>query len=153
MSDHLIIQVRDAIKGQVTGLATTGSHVYRYSEVTQDEATLPALLIEYQEDQAEPAALGFPVLEQLAPVYLLHILVKQKGDYEQAAFLIRNEVETALLGSVQGKTVGGLVQWIRRAAAECQRDESADKPVYRLTLQLQANIRHLESRPDSIVLS
>jgi hypothetical protein len=28
MADHLIIQVRDAIKAQLTGLATTGANVF-----------------------------------------------------------------------------------------------------------------------------
>jgi hypothetical protein len=70
-----------------------------------------------------PKSLGFPALEQLGPVYIVHILVKQQGDFEKAAFLIRNEVETALLGTVQGKTLDGLVQWLRRVSAECERDE------------------------------
>jgi hypothetical protein len=138
---------------RLTNLATTQGNVFLYSEVTYADESLPMLAIEYQDDQRGTRSLGFPVLEQLGPVYLVHIIVKQKGDYEKAAFLIRNEVETALLGSVQAKTLGGLVQWLRRVSAACERDEGTGTPVYRLTLQLQANIRHLESRPDSIVLS
>jgi hypothetical protein len=100
-----------------------------------------------------PAALGFPALEDVGPVFLVHIVVKQKGDYEQAAFLIRSEVETALLGTKEAKTLDGLVQWLRRVGGAPEREERADRPAYKLTLQLQAKLRHLESRPDSVSLA
>jgi hypothetical protein len=151
--DHIIIQVRDAIRAQLTNLAVTQGNVFLYSEAAFDESHLPLLAIEYQEDSAEPIGLGFPAAEDLGPVYQVHILVKQKGDYEQAAFLVRNQVESALFGTREAKTLGGLVQWVRRVSAECARDESVDKPVYRLTLQLQAKVRHFEAAPESGSLS
>lgn len=147
--DHLIIQARDAMRDALTNLPITGANAYLYSEVPFPELQLPLLAIEYQEDKADPKSLGFPALEELGPVFVVHILVKQEGDFEKAAFLIRNDVEQALLASVQGKTLGGLVQWLRRVGAECERDELPNNPVYRLSLQFQASIYHLESLPDS----
>lgn len=153
MSDHVIIQVRDAILARIKGLFTTGPNALLYTETELPETLLPCVMIQYQEDSTEPISLGYPALVDVGPVFLLHCVVKQKDDFEQAAFLVRSEVEAALFGTAEAKSLGGLVQWIRCVAAEGDRHEAAEIPAYRLTLQVQARLRHLESRPDSFNLS
>jgi hypothetical protein len=129
-----------------------GTNVFLYSEVTfAEETAAHRWRSSTKRIRRSPHRSASRRSSSSGPVYLVHIIVKQKGDYEKAAFLIRNEVETALLGSVQGKTLGGLVQWLRRVSAAPSAMRARRTPVYRLTLQLQANIRHLESRPDSVI--
>jgi hypothetical protein len=152
MADHLIIQVRDAILAQITGLTTTGAHAFLLTEVPEDESVLPCVAIEYQDDTSEPIGLGFPGPTNLGAVYIIHCVVKQKGDSEKAAFLVRKEVEAALFGTALAKTLNGLVLWIRAVGGDSDRSEKLNVPGYSARLQVQAMIRHLESRPDSIAI-
>lgn len=149
MADHVVIQIRDALKAKITGLATTGANVFLHSE--QDQATVPCVLVEYADDSDERVSIGVPAIEDLNTTFWLHILVKQIGDFEKAAFAIRKEIEQAILGSIAGLTLDGSLQLLTRAAAQKGEDQLLDKPVYRLSLQIAAKIRHKESLPDSLV--
>jgi hypothetical protein len=149
MADHVVIQVRDALKAKVTGLATCGANVFLHSE--QAQATLPCTLVEYSDEGDERQSIGLPAIEDLDVSFWLHILVKQTGDFEKAAFTIRKEIETALQSTVAGLTLDGKVQKLDRVGAQKGEDQLLDKPCYRLSLQYQIKIRHLESQPDSLV--
>lgn len=152
MADHVVIQVRDAIiaalQGQGSGLSS--ANVFASKGRPKDISIVPYLYVEYEDDQAERESLGFPSLEQLETTYSIVIVVAQTGDYEKAAFLLRNQVELALLGTVSAMTLGGKVQLMTRTQARKEVDETATKPVYSLTLTVVARIRHQESLPDTL---
>jgi hypothetical protein len=120
--------------------------------VPDSEAVLPCVAIEYQDDSSEPIGLGFPGPTDTGAVYIIHCVVKQKGDCEKAAFQVRKEVELALFGTAQAKTLNGLVQWVRGVGGDSDRSDKLNLPGYSARLQVQAKIRHLESRPDSIAI-
>lgn len=149
MAEHVVIQIRDALKAKVTGLTTCGANVFLHSE--QAQATLPCILVEYSDDGDERASIGLPAIEDINAAYYLHILVKQTGDYEKTAFTVRKEIETALQSTIAGLTLDGKVQKLDRPGAQKGEDMLGDKPCYRLSMQYQIKIRHLESLPDSLV--
>ena len=157
MADHVIIQVRDAVISRLTSAVTAvSSRVYRSDEEPTDASLCPFLMVELAGDNDERIAInggavaGIPAnLESIALTVMVHCVVKQDGDAEAAAYNLRRDVESALLGTVAALTLDGKVQMTTRLAGEPRQDSVGDQEAYKLALQFQMLIYHLESQPDS----
>jgi len=156
MPDHVIIQVRDAVIARLKTAATVaGNNVFRKDEEPQDDTLCPFIMVECGGDTAERDSLNGgngatpSILEMLDASTIIHCVVKQSGDAEQAAYNLRGQVEAALLGSAAALTLDGKVQMTTRRAAQPRQDVLGDLESYAVALQFQHNIWHLESQPTS----
>lgn len=151
MANHIIQQVRDDLLARITGLATTGANAFLFNQIPQDETKVPFLYIRTLDDQDERVSLGYPCVEEMRLNFEIAIVVYSNGDYEAIALNIRKQVEVALFGSIAAVTLGGKIVLLTRSSAQVDEDETGGKPTYVIRLQLTAQVRHLESQPDSFV--
>lgn len=152
MADHVIIQVRDAVIAKLkTGVTLVTNRVFTTDEEPQDDASLPFVMVELMEDSAERLSIGGfgTILEDLTHTMMIHCVVKALGDVEQAAFAIRAQVESTLLGSTAGATLDGKVPNTRRTGASTTRRSNGEYEGYCVALQFEFTIRHLEHNADS----
>lgn len=158
MTDHVVIQARDDIVTRLKAAVTAVSNrVYLMHEVQPEEVDAdnsPFLVVQVGDDTAEilgvnSADAAREILEDLAVPVFVTCVVKADGDAEASAYELRAVVETALLGTVDGNTLGGKVQRISRVAAANNRDEALDQGAYAITLQLEVLITHLQGSPTS----
>ena len=151
MANHVIQQVRDDILARITNLTTTGARAYLYKDRPQDPSKVPFLYLQTGADSPDQSSgsLGFPQLEDLLIDFEVTIVCFQTGDYEAQALTIRKEIETALLGTVDAKTLSGKVLWLKRTNCQPDQDDTGGKPCYALRLTITGRLRHLETQPDS----
>lgn len=159
MANHVVIQVRDAIVSRLAAAATAaGSRVYRTDQwlLGEIEDTSPFIVVEVGGDDAEVMALGSgaassapQILEDLNLTVFIHCVAKLDGDAEKVAVNLRGEVEASLLGSLAGKTLGGLVVDVRRPGGSAVRNQEIEQEVFGSVLQLEVQIRHLQGEPTS----
>jgi hypothetical protein len=159
MADHVIIQARDAIITRLKAASTAaGSRVYRVDEYQMGDidVTSPFVVLELGDDADEVIGVGSgadasapQILEDIALTVFVHCVAKLDGDAEKTAFNLRGQVEASLLGSLAGKTLGGLVADVRRPAGAVARNQETDQEIFQSTLQLEVLIRHLQGEPTS----
>lgn len=162
MSDHVIIQARDALiailKEEVDSVA---ERVYKAGEVPQEELSAersPFIVVQLGGDQDERISMNNgsaapDILEDVKATIFVHCVVKMDGDAELAAYNVRSEVETALLSTNNGLTLGGAAVMISRVAADNNRDEALDQGAYNVALQFEVLIQHPEGRPTSLTFT
>lgn len=151
MANHIIQQVRDDLLSRITGLTTTGANAFLFNQIPQDETKVPFLYLRTLDDQDQRATLGYPCVEEMLLNFEISIVVYANGDYEAAALNIRKEIELALFGSIAAVTLGGKIVLLTRPSAQIDEDETGGKPTYVIRLQITAQVRHLESQPDSFI--
>lgn len=157
---HVLIQVRDEVITRLkAGVPSVANRVYRYDEVPPEEIPedlLPAVVVWLGDDHAERVGEngdGDPtvpsILEDITQVIYIACAVKTTSDPEKTAYDIRSEVETTLLGTSAGLTLGGRVVMLSRVAGSNNRDDALEIGAYNVQLQLEALVRHLERLPTS----
>ena len=151
MANHIIQQVRDDLLSRITGLTTTGANAFLFNQIPQDETKVPFLYLRTLDDQDQRVSLGYPCVEEMLLNFEISIVVYANGDYESAALNIRKEIELALFGSIAAVTLGGKIVLLTRPSAQIDEDETGGKPTYVIRLQITAQVRHLESQPDSFI--
>lgn len=159
MAEHVIIQVRDDIISRIKAAATAAStRVYAPYEVPVEEVstTSPFVIVEVGDDQDTRQAIGSgaavngpQILEDIVVSMFVHCIAKLDGDAEKTAYALRGQIETALLGSNAGLTLGGLVLMLTRVAGFNNRDQAIEQEAYSAGMQLAVQIRHLEGSPTS----
>lgn len=159
MTDHVIIQTRDAIIARLLAANTAaGTRVYRSDEwlMGQISATSPFSVVELGDDADEVMAVGSgasatvpEILEDIIATFFVHCVAKLDGDAEKVAMNLRGDVEASLLGSLAGKTLSGTVVDVRRVGGSVSRNQETDQEVFDATLQLEVQIRHLQGLPTS----
>lgn len=160
MTDHVIIQVRDELISRLkAGVSSVSSRVYRKDEIQSEEMpaeNAPALIVWLGDDSDERIGVNGAdsapaILEDINLTIFVACMTKADGDTEKTAYNMRSEVETTLLGSDAGLTLGGKVAMITRVAGSNNRDDTPDQGAYNAVLQIEAKIRHLEGLPTSFV--
>lgn len=100
MADHLVLQLRDQIVTDVTGLSTTGSSVYKGRIAPIQDADLPALKImvgESEQDEEQRSG-AYPHRVVLRTEFIIRILTSTTTDPDATLFQIAKEVQVALGG-------------------------------------------------------
>lgn len=161
MTDHVIIQVRDDIITRLkAGVTSVSSRVYRKDEIQPEEidaTNSPALVVWLGDDVDERMGMnasssGIPsILEEINQTLFVGCLAKADGDVEKTTYNLRADVETTLLGTDAGLTLGGKVVMLTRVAGANNRDDAPDQGAYNALLQFEVKIRHLEGLPTSFV--
>ncbi|HEX6828793.1 MAG TPA: hypothetical protein VF104_07425 [Burkholderiales bacterium] len=99
MAHHLRRQIREAAAALLTGLATTGGHVYASRVHPLSDGELPALRIYATEETSEPEGINPPDLPKYFERRLTLVIeacAKAGADLDDTLDLIAQEVEVAL---------------------------------------------------------
>lgn len=101
MADHLVLQLRDRIVTDVTGLTTTGSSVYTSRIAPIQDSALPAVKVmvgESEQDESQRSG-DYPHRVLFRTEFAVRILVSTAADDpESELFGIAKEVQVALGG-------------------------------------------------------
>lgn len=150
---HVRKQVRDAVIARVTGLATTASRVYASRVDPLEVGMVPGLIVRNGDELVERVALGMPSpLVRRAQTVIVAPHVRATSAIDDALDQVAEEVEEALLGSVDGLTVGGLavdVQLVNIGEPRISGD--GDRLVAAMDMQFQILINAREGIPDAVV--
>lgn len=160
MANHVIIQTRDAIIARlVAGVSAVSSRVYKRDSEAVDASKCPHLVVEIG-DFSSPAESGSlnggdattpRILQDTLVVFLVRCVVQQvqDADAEDAAFDLVTAVESTLMGTIAGKTLGGTIVDLHRLGGSPAQDSGGELETYSVVLQFQAWLRHLQGTPDS----
>lgn len=96
MAYHLRRQIREAATALLTGLSTTGGHVYASRIHPLNDAELPALRIYATEEPSEPTGIHAPKLLERRLTLVIEACAKAAADLDDTLDLIAQEVEVAL---------------------------------------------------------
>jgi len=123
---HVRQQIRDDIVATLTGLATTGSNVFRSRIFPLEQTNLPALVIYSKSETSEYDTIGLPrsinrVLDVAVEAY-----VKGVSNYDNTLDTIAVQVEEAIAADV---TLGGLAKDAQITAFEADFAGDGEQPV------------------------
>lgn len=142
---HVREQIRDAVVTACTGLATTGTRVYRERLYQLRAADLPGLRIYCGAEQVEPDRLGASHGLQRDMDLMVEGLARATSDLDETLDDICAEVEAALCADI---TLGGKAKLLYLAAIDDpeQSDES-DQPTGLVRLRFRVQYRTLNTTP------
>ena len=145
MANHIREQIRNGVVTQLTGLATTGSHVFDARVRPLQESELPCLLVGTQEDETEYLTAGInpTILWNIA--LSVRVVVKQTGAIEHVIDNICTEVLQALAAD---HTIGGLAKGFARASSSLEFDGEGEQKVGIRTVLFQVQAMTRETTPD-----
>jgi len=139
---HVRKQIRDDIVTTLTGLATTGSRVYRSRVYPVADNKLPGLLIYTSSEEIETASLRPPRTQMRALTVTVEMYVKAVSNFDTQVDTISQEVEEALAVDV---TRGGLAKDTTPTSFEVEYSGDGDQPVAVGRLSVQVNYATLEN--------
>jgi hypothetical protein len=123
---HVRKQIRDNIVTTITGLATTGSNVYRTRVYPLADAKLPGLAIFTDSEEIEPSTITPPRTQMRTLTVRIEAFVKGVSNFDDQLDTISEEVEEALAADI---TRGGLAQDTRITGFEADFSGEGDQPV------------------------
>jgi hypothetical protein len=145
---HVRKQIRDALATQLTGLATTGSRVFKTRLYPIGEAKLPAILIYANSESASMLSIGQPRLNQRTLDLSVECVAKATSSIEDTLDQMALEVEEAIYTDV---TLGGLTKDVVLSTTEIEISAEGDQPVGGIRLNYLATYAVKEDNPDVAV--
>lgn len=147
MADHLRTQIRASLKILLTGLATTGDHVFTSVIQPLEDDDLPAIVLGFPSEEIEtPDQLAVKNRKiGRALSYPVTVRVKQIGDVEAVMNEILKEIETAWSAD---RLLGGLLRDSSMVSIEQNISSLGEKPIGEATLTFIMTYRSLEGAPD-----
>jgi hypothetical protein len=118
--------IRDNIVSTLTGLAETGSRVFRNRVYPIAEDRLPGLLIFTESEEIEPSTITPPRTQMRRLVVGVEAYVKGVSNYDDQLDTISEQVEEALAADV---TRNGLAKDTRIGSFESEFSGEGDQPV------------------------
>lgn len=146
MANHLHKQIRDAVKADLTGLATTATRVYANRLYPLADADLPGLRIYLDEEQAETLSIHAPMHDRRLSL-VVEACAKAASGLDDTLDQISKEVETAL---ANGITVAGRVI-VPDYTGMTYSDEIADKPVGVKRMIFSIQFFAAQAAPDTLL--
>lgn len=150
MANHVRQQIREAVAATLTGLATTGSHVYQSRIRPLADTELPALRVFTSQEAVNNAVtVGFPNRQERTLTVRVEAVVKAVAAYDDTLDTIIKECEAALNASASAYTAGGLARGgITLDQIEIDLDADTDKPVGIARMDFQALYFTQSNAPD-----
>lgn len=101
MADHVHTQIVEALVTALTGLATTGAHVYANRLHPLAESTLPAMRLSLDQESVEGYTLHpNPILDRRLTVVVEACVLADDGSADATVEQIQKEVEIALAAGI-----------------------------------------------------
>jgi len=123
---HVRQQIRDDIVTTLTGLATTGSNVFRSRIFPLEETNLPALCIYTKSETSEYDTIGLPRSVNRVLDVAVEAYVKGVSNYDNTLDTIAVEMEEAIAADI---TLGGLAKDAQITAFEADFAGDGEQPV------------------------
>ncbi len=147
MANHLRRQIREAVATAVTGLTTTGSHVFQSRVYTLQATNLPALRISLGAETITPVTIHGPLTQERALQVEINAVHQAVEDLDDALDGILKEVEIA----VAGMSLSGLASSVELVSIERPEFEAGSQPIGQTTLIYEAKYYTLANAPDVAV--
>lgn len=142
---HAREQIRDAVKLAVTGLATTGTHVFASRVHPVGDNELPCLLVFTREEAVERATLSRPRRQKRIVTVMVEGYAKLKTSYDDKLDTIATEVEKAIYNNTSLQT---LVRDIFLTNTAITLTGDTEKPVAVVSMSFSAEYHTLENNPE-----
>ena len=123
---HVRQQIRDDIVTTLTGLATTGSNVFRSRIFPLEETNLPALCIYTKSETSEYDTIGLPRSVNRVLDVAVEAYVKGVSNYDNTLDTIAVQMEEAIAADI---TLGGLAKDAQITAFEADFAGDGEQPV------------------------
>lgn len=123
---HVRQQIRDDIVTTLTGLATTGSNVFRSRIFPLEETNLPALCVYTKSETSEYDTIGLPRSVNRVLDVAVEAYVKGVSNYDNTLDTIAVEMEEAIAADI---TLGGLAKDAQITAFEADFAGDGEQPV------------------------
>jgi hypothetical protein len=146
MAFHLRRQIRDAIVGALTGLASTGARVFKDRIYPLERSDLPGLLVNMTDERVEAKSLGVPRdLERHARL-TVRAIAAGVANVDDTLDQMCAEIEIAL--AMPCTALAGLVYDC--ALQSCAFGfQPGEKPIGQATLTFDIHYRTPENAPDT----
>ena len=147
MADHVRTQLRDAAISALTGLATSGSRVYKTRVHAMQDANLPGLRISTANGNSARRGVGAgpgrALLERTVEL-VVECCAKANADLDDTLDQMLQEVEVAIS---QNQNLGG-AKWIVLRREEADFEGEAESPVGVLRATFEALLLTAQNAPD-----
>lgn len=145
---HVRTQIRDAIVTQLTGLATTGSNVFKTRLYPIAPNKLPAILVYVNSEVNQVIAIKHPRLDQRELTVSIEGVAKATSSIEDTLDQIGLEIEEAIYGDL---TLGGLAKDVVLSSADIDISPEGDQPVGGIRLSYLVKYLVREDDPEVAV--
>ncbi len=146
MADHLHKQIRAAAVTKLTGLATTGAHVYANRLHPFDSTLLPGLRLSLGDDAVTPLTVHTPHVQGHALELIVEGVAAATSALDDTCDQIAKEVEVALAAGI---TVAGTTLFPILLGSSYD-DEAAGTPAGSRRLTFGIEYRCLNTTPDTL---
>lgn len=145
---HVRQQIRDQVVTLLTGLSTTGSHVYKHRYYPMSETSLPGIII-YTEDESQTyQTMGADRTIQYELTLRVEAFVKAVADYDDTLDDISLEVQNALTAD---RTLNGLAKDTRISSFASSGEVGGEQPAFMGRFEIQITYHTKESDPETAV--
>lgn len=145
---HVRTSIRDAIVTALTGLATTGTKVYRTRIYPLGEGKLPGLAIYTNSEANEYLTMGSARVIEKKVVVSVEIYVKAATNYDSTLDQIALEVETALAADV---TLSGLATDLMIQSYSSEFNGDGDQPICAGRMEVEVKYHAREGAPGTSI--
>ena len=148
MANHIRQQIREYLGATLTGLTTTGNHVYESRVYTLQESTLPSLVIYTNSETSEPIVIGTDRVMSRQLSVVVEGYVKANSNFDDTIDTISKEVEEAIAAD---QTLNGLAKDCYLESTEIEFNAEGEKPLGYVSLTFLTNYYVKETNPDVAV--
>lgn len=146
MTTHVRRQLREAAATALTGLTTTGTHVFQSRMRAQADAILPCLLVETNDEVIAPSSIGATQERDLT--LTVRGVAKATSNVDDTLDAIALEVESALAAA---PSLGGLAAGMELRGIKVDFDHETDKPVGQISLEYRLTYFVSSGSPGSVI--
>lgn len=145
---HARKTIRDRIITDLTGLATTGSRIYRSRVYPLAEEKLPGLCVYTMSEQIDYATIGTSRLQQRVLSVVIEIYVKGTSNYDDDLDQISLEIEDALFADL---TLNGNAKDLQINRFEADFAGEGDQPLAFARMSVDVVYHTSENDPETTV--
>lgn len=140
-------QIRDALQTQLTGLATTGAHVYVSRAYPLQDDILPALRVFFERDQVNTDyTSNESEWHELSIV--VEAIARASSDLDDTLDTICGEVCDAIASN---DTITNRVKWIRLERIDFDLNDDGDKPIGSAVMRFAAHYVVNPQNPETLL--
>lgn len=148
---HARQQIRDAVATAVTGLATTGSNVFKTRVHKLEQQSLPAVIVYTLQEDAQRETLSPRKQSRMVRV-ALDIAVQQIDAADAALDMIAAEIEVALEAAWQSRAgVWDFIRDITLNSTAIAMTGEGEQRALGMVLTYTCNYRTLEGAPETLI--
>lgn len=143
---HVRKQIRDEVVSTLTGLATTGSNVFRSRVYPLGDSKLPGLAIYTDTEEIAPQTISPPRTQLRTLTITVDCYVKGVSNFDNDLDTISEEIEEALAADL---TRGGLAKDTRITSFQADFSGEGDQPVATAKISIEVDYVTLENAVDT----